>query len=628
MTFLAVLLLAERRGVQGIGSSLQLNHPAGIEASLDRLDTLVKSGSNRLAINPEDVEAPSPPSGRDSAVLGQRVVAVLDEAGDGIPVDASPTPVRADNAWHVSPELTPPPRSALVTPWSDLVLIVCFAAFLVTPLLMFLVGRTDTQSGLQENRNLAPPPRLGVDPIKTLPGKIEAYYADRFGFRAPLIRAYNRILHQWLEVPSSDAIIGKSGWLFYARESVFDDFFGASLFTPAQLQGWKTYLGQRQAFMAKRHGKFLFVVAPDKNNVYPEMLPPEILAHRGQSRWQQLRQYLRNTGSTVDILDFTDALRAAKSDGLVYYPQDTHWNGRGYFVAYQAMCHYLQRWYPDIVPQTLGKDYAISRLHSGHGEWGLFGMPERNLDYPSDFLVPLGTQTARRAVFPMPAGALPIPESWNVPLLWEGKGRGSVLMFHDSFMRTGPLDRSMVPLSEHFARTLLVGRRPSAQEENRYIDAFQPDVLIEEYVERGLLGVPPPLELAISPEDCAVVENAFDPAGNGSLVVLNGTLTRNGSGFDMAASSDRPVLIFPPLKHQVDAVLYRIRVPEDDVSEVYAMTRNPDWGFHPLRASLAKGDNTILVPVPKGQVEQIRLDPGKKKQNSFIQEVRFLSGCH
>jgi hypothetical protein len=386
--------------------------------------------------------------------------------------------------------LMPPRRPSWISPRSDLLLLLCFVIVVSAPLIVFSLGHANSGQALSEKRYLAPVPKFRSEPLKAWPALIEAYYNDHFGLRVRLVRSYNIILHQYLGASNSDALLGKDGWIFYARENIFTDFFGQSQFSADELQRWKEYLEDRRELLARHHAHYLFVIAPDKNTIYPEKLPDYVRRHRGRSRVQQLREYLRASGSPVDVLDLHDALLAAKSHGLLYFPQDTHWNGRGFFVAYLAMCGVLSRWFPEITPQVLERDYTLRQVPWEGGEWGLFGLPEKNLTYPSEFLVPLGTQKARRAPAPVPPNFPPVAEPWNAPLYWEGIGRGALLVFHDSYMRTGALDRNLVPLAEHFARTMLLVRKPSDAEFKEFVDSFHPDVVIEEWAERTMGRAP------------------------------------------------------------------------------------------------------------------------------------------
>jgi alginate O-acetyltransferase complex protein AlgJ len=427
--------------------------------------------------------------------------------------------------------LSPPTRPAWTAPFYDMLLSLLFVIFLISPLIGWWVGGRG-QTALRENRNLAPAPALGVDPIASLPAEVEAYYTDRFGFREPLIRFYNTVLHKYLKASNDDVVIGKNGWIFYARENIFQDYFGLSPFSEAELSRWKNYLENRRSILAGSGFRYLFVIAPDKNTIYPEMLPDFVRDHHGRSRVDQLREYLRAKNSPVDVLDLHAALLAAKPQGTLYYPQDTHWNGRGFFVAYQAICGALRGWFPEIVPQILGHDYTIREEPWDGGEWGLFGLPEENLKYHSEFLIPLGTQKAHQVQAPRVAGVQFSPEPWNAPLYWEGNGRESLLVLHDSYMRTGALDRNQVPLAEHFARTLLVGGIRTDQEFKTIVDTFHPDVVIEERAERILRAVPPRAKSQTVPE----VISFSPPMGTGPSAIFAAVYASAAGGEDVMST--------------------------------------------------------------------------------------------
>jgi hypothetical protein len=396
--------------------------------------------------------------------------------------------------------LLPPSGPAWMSAASNRILSVCFIIFLFTPLLGFVFGRAGSISKA-ENRALAPRPVFGVDPLKSLPGKIESWYADRFGFRSSLIRLYSTVVFRFLKSSNNDdLIIGKNGWIFYARDNIFEDFLGLSPFTDDELRRWRDYLVERSQLLAKQNTRYLFVIGPDKNTVYPEDLPDYIQDHRGRSRLQQLLEYLRVTRADVSVLDLHEALRRAKPQGALFFPQDTHWNGRGFFVAYQAMVRALSRWFPDMTPQELGESYTLRSQVATIGDWGRVGFPERNLTYASEFLVPTAALKAHQALVPpLPRGVHPYPEPWRQPLLWVGPGQRKLMLFHDSYMRVATMGpqasltyffAGYQPLAEHFASTFMFGNT-SEDEEQILIRQFHPDVVIEEFAERVLgSGVP------------------------------------------------------------------------------------------------------------------------------------------
>jgi SGNH hydrolase-like domain, acetyltransferase AlgX len=407
--------------------------------------------------------------------------------------EASPT------AAPEQTDLIPPPSPAWVDPRSNGLLSICVVAILAAPLIVYSVG-SEHPTTLDENRALAPAPVFGADPLASLPAKIEAYYADRFGFRASLIRVHGVLFRRWLQASTNELVFGKDRWVFYAGENIFEDFLGMRPLSEEQLRRWKDYLEDRRQTLAEHNKcRYLFVIGPDKNTIYPEKLPDYLRKHRDRSRCQQLMEYLRSTRSPADVLDLHEALLRAKPQGVLYFPEDSHWNGRGFFVAYQAICLALRGWFPEITPQALGQSYVLRSETSIIGDWRFVGLPEQNLTYAADFLVPRGTEKARKVTAPpLPDGVHMNPEPWLQPLLWVGPGQHRLLIFHDSYMRSSTRDADETqreqnsayqPLAEHFAQTLLIGHR-GAREEQLLIEQFHPDIVIEEHAERLLAIVP------------------------------------------------------------------------------------------------------------------------------------------
>ena len=150
---------------------------------------------------------------------------------------------------HERGELFPPASPAYVSAGSNRVLSICFIIFLFAPLLGFIFGRGSAVSKA-EKRVVVPAPVFGVDPLATLPGKIESWYTDRFGFRSTLIRLYSTV-SCLLKASDSNVIIGKNRWIFYARQNIFEDFLGLRPFTDDELRRWRDYLVERNHWLAE-----------------------------------------------------------------------------------------------------------------------------------------------------------------------------------------------------------------------------------------------------------------------------------------------------------------------------------------------------------------------------------------
>ncbi|NOY53746.1 MAG: hypothetical protein GXP58_09020, partial [Deltaproteobacteria bacterium] len=107
-------------------------------------------------------------------------------------------------------------------------------------------------------------------------------------------------------------------------------------------EGWKVFQ-KRMGISHYIGSRYLFILAPNKQSVYPEYLPSGIGERGGITRGDQLSKMLRRNGAAASFLDLRPLLRQAKKKySRLYLKTDTHWNQRGAFLAYRAVVEKLQ----------------------------------------------------------------------------------------------------------------------------------------------------------------------------------------------------------------------------------------------------------------------------------------------
>jgi hypothetical protein len=145
-------------------------------------------------------------------------------------------------------------------------------------------------------------------------------------------------------------LIGKDGWMFY--EDSLDSFTGGGQYTQAVADGIRDRMSQRLEWLTEQGIKLYFVIAPNKNSVYPEYMPDSYVM--GENRQiDQVVSILESAGITV--IDGRVPLAAAKEadpDRLLYYKLDTHWNNYGGYVVYQALMDRICEDFPNAVRRT------------------------------------------------------------------------------------------------------------------------------------------------------------------------------------------------------------------------------------------------------------------------------------
>jgi alginate O-acetyltransferase complex protein AlgJ len=333
---------------------------------------------------------------------------------------------------------------------------------------------------LEENRLLATRPELKLTRASLVeyPRKLEAYFNDRFGFRKRLIQWLAIAKVKGLSVTSwPSVILGKQGWLFLGGDAPLNYYRGTKPFTPRDLEKYQKILEARRDWLAKRGIPYLFVILPNKDSIYPELMPTAYTKVRPSSRCDQLIDHMK-AHSTVNLLDVRDDLRRAKDREVLFDLTDTHWNARGAFVAYGRIVASLAAWFPEMHAQPRSEFRDVEIPLPGGDLARMLGlaeqMPERRLG-----LVPLQPREARQTdeVFPLPTGFAP----YQITIATERANAElpRAVMFRDSFCQ------HLVPfLSEHFERIFYFW---DYDFDRSLVLRERPDVVIQEMVERTLM---------------------------------------------------------------------------------------------------------------------------------------------
>lgn len=377
------------------------------------------------------------------------------------------------------------PRSRRI----DIALVALFLAIILTPGVGLLIGIDRSQVSEAEMRRLTEFPDWSWqrDALATWPGRFERYFNDRFAFRNALIRLQAGILWHGLHTSSTDTVIaGKGDWLFYADDGGIQDYVQSEPFSEADLQQWQRTLERIRDWLASRGTRFLFVVAPDKQMIYPELMPASLHRIHNSYRADQFVAYMR-AHSTVEILDLRPAILEAKPHELLYHRYDTHWNDRGALIGYQQIAMCLERWFPAIQPLQRADFVTSPAAPSGDKTTMLGLVDEGKVTTPG--LVPRQGWSSK-VVFP----ASPDPYGEDGTVVTEvrpGTGLRAV-MFRDSF------SSRLIPfLSEHFSRILYQWQNDFDPD---LVRREHPDVVIQEMVGRHFINFVPTPELVPDPE--------------------------------------------------------------------------------------------------------------------------------
>lgn len=271
---------------------------------------------------------------------------------------------------------------------------------------------------------------------------------------------------------SKKYLLGKDGWIFLDHDSnrVIDQITGRHSLDAQGVEAWRNLIAERDAYVEALGAQHLVFVAPNKELVYDEQLPDWVELSEKRPINQILRALAPQRASR--IIYPLEALKAAKAGGLTYPKTDTHWSGYGAYVGYQAICEGLSR--AGIEPLRLENSRVSFEEVPYVGDLGVKFEPP----------VSAPTLSARIA---NPAGKMEfdnrIPNRGRIRVFVNKDSTlPRCVMFGDSF------GGNLLPyLKESFSTLVYIYGKSFDRE---LIEAYRPDVVLSEFVERFLIEPP------------------------------------------------------------------------------------------------------------------------------------------
>lgn len=365
-------------------------------------------------------------------------------------------------------------------------LVSTFLGILFLPGFLSLLPFNTASRFIDENRRLTSFPEIqwSQKAIVQFPRGFEQYFNDHFQLRDYFILGYNYLkIKIWKRSSHKKVLLGADGWLFLSGDRVLEDFVSVNQFAVDQLEARRKILEAKRDWLAKRGIQYLFVIPPNKQSVYPEFMPETYQRLQGETRLDQFITYMQKN-SDVNILDLRKAMRATKEDQQVYFRLDSHWNELGGLIASREILRAVNRslqQIPDLYLKDLS-DYTIRpEQRQKEGDLArLMGYPSAVSD-ESYAIVPKFKLVSKKQKLPKF-----LSRTWKAypaPFSLTGTRSGlTCVVFHDSF---GTYLAPFFP--EHFQRSVLVWyRNPKGELFKAVVEAEQPDIVIEEVVERLL----------------------------------------------------------------------------------------------------------------------------------------------
>lgn len=174
--------------------------------------------------------------------------------------------------------------------------------------------------------------------------EFEEYFAKSFAYRNNVVDAFSTIKEKIFSDGNEQVIVGRDGFLFFA--DTLDSYTGTGAMTDAEINAAADSLLALYNYSRAHGADFLFVCAPNKNSIYPEMMPSRYVMQTENRDLDRLHAALDERG--VPYVDLRGILADAKENALIYHKRDTHWNTEGARIATEAIADEMGFTLPDF----------------------------------------------------------------------------------------------------------------------------------------------------------------------------------------------------------------------------------------------------------------------------------------
>lgn len=154
-------------------------------------------------------------------------------------------------------------------------------------------------------------------------GDTAAWVNDHFFGRQELISIHNKTVSTVFGTSAADdVILGSDGWLYYT--STLNDYTGLETMDHADILMAARNLELMQEYCQSQGREFAFVIAPNKNSLYPEHMP-NYGAYAPSTNAKALMAELDSRG--VAYIDLFEIF--SQQEEVLYFAHDSHWDSKG-----------------------------------------------------------------------------------------------------------------------------------------------------------------------------------------------------------------------------------------------------------------------------------------------------------
>ncbi len=468
-----------------------------------------------------------------------------------------------------------------------------------------------------EKRKLSKCPKIpkDIEEIKKFPMLFDAYFSDHFGLRYWFTKYHKLIKYYLGDSPSTDVIIGKDGWMFlgsikrgYNKYSdPIGDFRGSNLYSQNDLKNFAYYMMTLRSWLKARGIEYVFVIAPNKHTVYFDKLPDYISKTAEQSATDMLVGYLKKH-TDVPVVDLRSKLINEKGRNQLYYKTDTHWNHYAANIIQYEIMSEIEKIFPNRIEPEMVNLRDGTR---GGGDLAYFLGIDDIIESKESNPQPVFDNSC--TIKKIPANA---KETETHTLICETE-KLSAVIFRDSFFST------LQPyFSRKFKRSTYIWKKLNYSSLITYIESENPDIVIEEWIERSLPFVPKfgdEFRNSLNKEfygcsDELIFSNDFKTLKFNTHINL---MENTNSAIKLKSIGKDPIISFPilPFENGNKYIIYvKIESSINSTLQVFYSDSNktgyPFSENKSVRKEIKSGSNDIYIPIEEDSLgKHLRLDP-------------------
>jgi hypothetical protein len=289
------------------------------------------------------------------------------------------------------------------------------------------------------------------------------------------------------DAANPEVLIGSDGWLYSNGETDWLDEMGIQPANLPSIASWRQAIVEQRDWVESLGMRFLFVINPQKETIYPEYLPAGLFKRGTDTKATRLMDALRGTG--VDVLYTRDAVLAFKAQGMkVHFKLDTHWTQAGALAAAEAIADHIRKILPGVDKREFVVHWSKPQIRWPEIDRGtapldqatLLGLPF--LKEPDAIIAPVdGWKATKKTTYHDGYFLYEFTraDAPNLP---------SIVVYGDSYIF--PLMR---PLAEYFRRAVFINPWESAGNEcsrfpPQFIRSEHPDIVVHFRYDKGLSG--------------------------------------------------------------------------------------------------------------------------------------------